>query len=144
MSAPLEEVRAWLAKAYTDLVAAQVLVAHSRLALGPAAFHCQQAAEKALKAYLIWRAVSFDRVHNLVYLSDLCEIEEPGFGSLREGTERLTPYAVDIRYPGDVLPVTLNEAREALAAAQAVWEFVLAELPPDLWEPPEGAHRPIC
>ncbi|MCJ7749884.1 MAG: HEPN domain-containing protein [Armatimonadetes bacterium] len=50
MKALPEEVRAWLSKAYTDLVAAQVLIAHSRLALGPAAFHCRQAAEKALTA----------------------------------------------------------------------------------------------
>ncbi len=138
-----EEVRAWLSKAYIDLVAAQVLIEHSRLALGPAAFHCRQAAEKALKAYLIWSSVSFDRVHNLVYLTDLCEMEAPGFRSLRDETEHLVPYAVEIRYPGDVLPVTLDEAREALAAAEAVWVFVLAELPPDLWEPPEGAPRPI-
>ena len=39
-----EEVRAWLNKAYADLIAAKVLIAHSQLALGPAAFHCQQAA----------------------------------------------------------------------------------------------------
>lgn len=29
MTAPFEEVRAWLSKAYTDLIAAQVLIAYS-------------------------------------------------------------------------------------------------------------------
>ena len=81
------------------------------LAFGPAAFHCRQAAEKTLKAFLIWRSVPLDRVHNLVYQSDLCEMEEPGFASLREETERLTPYAVEIRYPGDLLLITPEEAR---------------------------------
>ena len=141
MSAQLDEVRSWLSKAYADLVAAQVLIVHSRLALGPAAFHCQQAAEKVLKAYLIWRAVSFDKVHNLVYLIDLCEVKEPKFAALRDFSERLVPYAVEVRYPGDAIEITLDEVREALSAAEAIWGFVLALLPSGLWsEPTEGAQ----
>lgn len=128
-----EEVKAWLYKASSDLLAARVLVEHSPLVLGPAAFHCQQAAEKALKAFLVWRSVPFEKVHSLVYLMDLCEAEEPAFASLREETESLSPYAVEIRYPGDVPEISLEEARQALAAAEAVWNFVLDLLPRELW-----------
>ena len=115
-----EEVKAWLYKAGSDLLAAQILIGHSEFALGPAAFHCQQAAEKTLKAFLISRVVLFDRVHSLVYLLDLCEVEEPTLATLREETERLSPYAVEIRYPGDIIEISSEEARQAFAAARAV------------------------
>jgi HEPN domain-containing protein len=48
-----DEIKAWLNKASSDLLAPQILVEHSTHALGPAAFHCQQTAEKVLKAFLI-------------------------------------------------------------------------------------------
>ena len=133
-----EEVKAWLYKAGSDLLAAQILIGHSEFALGPAAFHCQQAAEKTLKAFLISRAVPFDRVHSLVYLLDLCEVEEPTLATLREETERLSPYAVEIRYPGDIIEISAEAARQAFAAARAVWRKVLhlvpAELHPQIYE----------
>jgi HEPN domain-containing protein len=93
MNPLLDEVRAWLHKARSDLLSAGILVESSPLVLGPAAFHCQQAAEKVLKAFLIWRSVPFERVHSLVYLMDLCEAQEPAFASLREETESLASYA---------------------------------------------------
>jgi HEPN domain-containing protein len=132
MSPIRDEVKAWLLKARGDLLSARILVEHSPLVLGPAAFHCQQAVEKTLKAFLVWRSVPFEKVHSLVYLMDLCESEEAGFASLREETERLAPYAVEVRYPGDVLHLSVDEARQALAAAEAVCDFVLGLLPPDL------------
>ncbi|MDD3828204.1 MAG: HEPN domain-containing protein [Anaerolineae bacterium] len=129
MNPLLEEARAWLRKARSDLLSARVLVEHSPLVLGPAAFHCQQAAEKTLKAFLISRSVPFERVHSLVYLVDLCKVQDPAFASLRETTESLAPYAVEIRYPGDAPDISLDEARKAVADAEEVWMFVLARLP---------------
>jgi HEPN domain-containing protein len=64
MSPLLDEVRVWLRKASGDLLSARILVEQSPLVLGPAAFHCQQAAEKALKAFLVWRSVPFEKVHS--------------------------------------------------------------------------------
>ncbi len=140
MNPLLEEARAWLCKAKGDLLSARILVEHSPLVLGPAAFHCQQAVEKTLKAFLVWQSVPFEKVHSLVYLMDLCEAKEPGFASWREEVENLSPYAVEIRYPGDVLEVSPEEARTALASAEAVWDFVLGLLPRELRLsiPPEG------
>lgn len=126
-----DEVREWLQKAYKDLLSARILLTHSPPVLDTACFHCQQAVEKALKAFLVWRVVPFEKVHSLTYLLDLCEAREPGFTSLREGAETLAPYAVGIRYPGEAMAISLDEAREALATAEAIWTFVLAQLPPD-------------
>ena len=132
MGPVFDEIKAWLNKAGSDLLAAKILVEHSTLALGPAAFHCQQTAEKVFKAFLVLKAVPFDRVHNLVYLLDLCETAEPDFAALRKAAESLTPYAVEIRYPGDSLEISLEEAHQALTAAKAIWDKVLSFIPCEL------------
>jgi HEPN domain-containing protein len=61
---------AWLAKAVDDLECATVLAAsgHGETAL----YHCQQAAEKALKAFLTWHDQPFRKTHNLLELGDAC------------------------------------------------------------------------
>jgi len=97
-----------------------------------ASFHCHQAVEKILKAFLVLKAVRFEKVHSLSYLLDLCETEDSGFASLRKRLEVLAPFAVEVRYPGGVLEVSREEAQEALAAAEGAWSFVLNLLPDPL------------
>jgi predicted nucleotidyltransferase len=41
----------------------------------------------------------------------------------------LAPYAVEVRYPGEIREVSRAEAEGALSAAEAVWQFVLNLLP---------------
>jgi len=72
MNPRLEEVSEWLQKAEKDLLSARILLEHDPPVLETACFHCQQAVEKALKAYLVWKGVPFERVHSLPYLLDLC------------------------------------------------------------------------
>jgi len=127
-----DEIKEWIEKAKSDLLSARILIEHDPPVLETASFHCQQAVEKALKAFLIWKTVPFDKVHSLVYLLDICEVEEPGFASLREGAETLAPYAVTVRYPGKVMEVSPEDAQEALVIAEAVWDFVLTLLPSEL------------
>ncbi len=50
--ATLEIVRDWLTRASHDLYSARVLADSSKSPLDTAIYHCQQAAEKAAKAYL--------------------------------------------------------------------------------------------
>jgi HEPN domain-containing protein len=52
-----EQVVEWLVKAERDLMSAEILLDHEPLVLDTACFHCQQAAEKALKAFLVWQTV---------------------------------------------------------------------------------------
>ena len=48
------DTRAWLEKAEQDLRSAQADLAFAPPIMGDAVFHCQQAVEKALKAFLTW------------------------------------------------------------------------------------------
>jgi HEPN domain-containing protein len=110
-------------------LAAEILIDHEPPVLDAACFHCQQAVEKTLKAFLVWRAMSFEKIHSLAYLLSLCASVEPGLADLMEEAELLTPYAVAVRYPGELLEVDRAEAVDALEAARAVNETVVSLLP---------------
>jgi HEPN domain-containing protein len=60
-----EWVRSWLIKAHSDLRSARALVALPEPATDTAIYHCQQAAEKALKGYLAFRDQPLERTHVL-------------------------------------------------------------------------------
>ncbi len=131
MNPRLDEIREWIQKAKNDLTSAQILLEHDPPVLDTASFHCQQAVEKVLKAFLVWKGIPFEKVHSLTYFLDLCEAQEPRFEPLRERAETLAPYAVEIRYPGAIMEVSQTEAQEAFAAAEALWDFVINLLPRD-------------
>ena len=125
MKSITNEVKEWLQKAEQDLFAARVLLEHVPPVLEPACFHCQQAVEKALKAFLVSKSISFEEVHSLTYLLDLCELQEPKFVLLRNNIERLSPYAVKIRYPTKSIIVTQEIAQESLTITEFTWNFIL-------------------
>lgn len=129
MSAPPENVKAWLEKAVEDLVSAKILIEHKPAILNTACFHCQQAAEKSLKSFLVFKEIEFEKLHNMNYLMNLCVKADKEFESLDEQAELLNPYAINVRYPGAVDPVSSEDAQEALNAATHIWNFVLGKLP---------------
>jgi len=59
------ETRAWLAKASEALGAAEFEFGATPPFLSDIAFHAQQEAEKALKAFLTWNDSPFRRTHSL-------------------------------------------------------------------------------
>ena len=91
-------------------------------------FHAQQCAGKALKGFLTFHRVAFERRHDLNYLIDLCASVDRDFERFRAGADELTPYAVEFRYP-DALPlVPLEPTRMAADAADRIYKFVAARL----------------
>jgi HEPN domain-containing protein len=132
MEQQLKEAQEWLAKGWHDLVSARSLLCHEPEVTDTIAFHCQQAVEKALKAYLVYYGRTFDRVHNLGYLLDICgEIDEV-CEQLRNAAEVLTPYGVGARYPGEIEDISEEQATEALKSADYVWDNILALLPAEV------------
>ena len=125
----LDEVRSWLIKAQQDIEAAAWLLVSPLALYSVMGFHCQQAAEKTLKAYLTLQEEPFEKTHSLVALVGMCLKFSPDFEKLRTAAITLTPYAVTTRYPGDLPEITTQESQAALALARQVWGFVLARLP---------------
>jgi HEPN domain-containing protein len=61
-------------------------------------FHCQQAVEKALKAVLAARSVEFPFTHDIGLLIQLCEDAGVPLPDALADVDRLTPFAVHMRY----------------------------------------------
>ncbi len=116
-TSPELEVQAWMTKATHDLMSAQILTRHRPPVPDAACFHCQPAAGKALKAYLLRNKVDFYRVHVLPYLSDLCVNLVTSFEQARESGELLSACAVEVRYPGAMSEPSVRDATRACEAA---------------------------
>jgi HEPN domain-containing protein len=127
------EAKTWMAKAWRDLETARRAVAGEPPFYDVAVYHCQQAAEKAVKAFLISHAKPYEKTHDLEVLVDLaCEVD-PTFSQLADAADGLTPYATRYRYPNATFAVEPQPAeyQEALQQAEDVYGFVLRLLPPE-------------
>jgi len=125
----VDNTRAWLLKAAEDLRAAHVVLSASPPLLWDAMFHCQQAAEKALKSFLTWRDLPFTKTHDLVELGRGCVEVEPEMAPLLPQAAYLTRYASGLRYPGELPEPPLEEARRALVLAREIVDAILTRLP---------------
>jgi len=92
------------------------------------AFHCQQAAEKHVKAFLVRHQVEYPKTHNVRLLLDLVSAADPDLATTLEPASALTPYGVDVRYPGDFPDVLPGQDRTLFAVAGAVRNGVMARL----------------
>ena len=100
--------------------------------LGEAAYHCQQAAEKALKGFLSWNDIPFGKTHDLAAIGGLCVTRDTSLEPLCVRADRLSVFAWAFRYPGDPEEPTRAEGDEALPLAREVLEAMLSRLPAEL------------
>lgn len=126
MNGNADAASAWLKKAKSDLGAAELCVASGK-ALDAACFHCQQAAEKSIKAWLIAHQTTFPFVHDPGKLLTLCATLDQEFEQLRSLCAGLTPFAVALRYDAEFWP-TAADAEEALHA-RSICDFVVKRWP---------------
>jgi len=111
----------WIAKAEEDYAAAQHLSRERKSALPSiVCFHCQQCAEKYLKARLVEAGKHYPKTHDLEQVLDLVLPIEPHLKVLRGRLASLTDYAFEFRYPGE--SATKEVARIALTNCRSVRE----------------------
>jgi HEPN domain-containing protein len=127
----LAEVRSWLKKAASDLRGADIDLAASPPFIEARLFHCQQAAEKALKGFLTAHDRIFRKTHDLDELASACEAVDPTLHKVLHPARDLTVFAWEFRYPGEAEVPPLKEARQFRAVAGEVYHAVLARLPRD-------------
>ncbi len=125
----LDEIQQWLAKSQRDLYAAHALIKLQDPLFDIAVYHCQQSAEKSLKAYLTAHGVIFQKTHNLIVLLGLCTPLDADFSNLYLIAATLTPYVSEFRYPGDLTEPSQEDAEQALDMADSVLKFVIQKLP---------------
>ena len=127
-----ELVQVWLLKAKTDLAVARKTASGPDSYLDAAIYHCQQNAEKAIKAFLVFHDQPFEKIHDLAKLIRLAMPFEPKFSELLPLGDVLTPYVSEFRYPDERILPSQEEFESALAAAERVYHFVLSLLPKEV------------
>ena len=90
----------WVHKAEQDWEAAHKLASETPPFRDIVCFHCQQAAEKYLKALLQENGLVVPRTHDLVNVLNLLLPGDATLVPLRRKSRSLTQYAVDYRCPG--------------------------------------------
>lgn len=138
MKAPADLARSWMLKAGSDLRAARACLAAG--SPDTACFHCQQTAEKSLKAHLIFHGINFPFTHDLGRLIALCAQKDAGFHALLADATSLNPYAAEMRYDDEFWP-SPEEVTEQLTRAESIHNFVVKHLPASLSETRNDAAK---
>lgn len=136
-----EGAQAWLRKADNDILSADNNLASTQVPYDAVCYHSQQAAEKSLKALLVYLGVQPLRTHDL--LAILQELRRYLTSPVPDNVERqcvvLNPYAVEVRYPDDESNPSLEDAREARESAGTVYRWVRQFIPK---KEPDSASGP--
>lgn len=120
-------VSQWVTKAGRDCDAATRLLREGAIFREIVGFHSQQAAEKYLKALLVRHQIQFPRTHDLKVLHRLADIDSAAAKTL-SGAEFLTPFGVEVRYPGDASEMLPGDENKAVKIATKVREAVMSAL----------------
>ena len=122
-----EIIGQWLEKANHDLMIVERDLAHDAPVTDVACFHCQQAVEKYLKAFLVSHLVKQPRIHDIEALIRECAAFDGSFAKI-QNISYLTDYAVELRYPDDFYMPSLDDAHKAFEDAKMVKDFVSVRL----------------
>lgn len=118
----LAYIRSWMDKAEHDLMSAQRLLEIEPMILDNACFHCQQAIEKYLKAYLIYNGIDIERTHNIIFLLSQCSAFDPVFATI--DPLNINAYAVQGRYPDTNIMPEKEEAESYYQLALGIKSLV--------------------
>lgn len=129
MSEEIEVGKQWLRKAENDLLNADNNLKSEEIPFDTVCFHCQQAAEKLLKAYLVANGSFYPISHDLILILEKILPLNAGAEALRDDLALLMPYSVEIRYPDDWFMPTEEDAKEAREAVSRVMLWLKKALP---------------
>lgn len=118
-------VKEWVHKAERDMDTAILTLDNKPEYTDIICYHCQQAVEKYLKAYLVYLDTPFEKKHDLDYLIDLIVENDKEIEHFYDAVETLSGYAVEIRYPtDDQSEPSVEEARNAYEIVVRIKEYV--------------------
>jgi HEPN domain-containing protein len=121
-------IQEWLKYSQSDMIAARYMFYD----VNPrqteiSVFHCQQGAEKALKAYLAAHEIDPPKIHDLTILCKMCAEIDGEFLSLMDISSDLNPYAVAARYPKQLVSDE-TEVVVAIDKAQQIYDFCTVKI----------------
>jgi HEPN domain-containing protein len=121
-------VNEWKQKAENDLRTAEIVLSSEEPPTDTICFHAQQCAEKYLKSYLTSKDITIEKTHDLTRINNICIGIDPDFHELSEFAELLSGYAVEVRYPGDFIECSIEEAEVAVEMAKSFKNLVLRKI----------------
>ena len=128
-----QEVVSWLRVADRDQRAARLCLEADRPLPDVAAFHCQQAAEKLLKGFLVHASIDFGKTHDLGRLGAVVASHFPPVVSMTVAMGDWSNWNIAYRYPDIVAPEpepTIEELIRALDLIARLAETLRSLGPP--------------
>lgn len=125
------EALLWLAKADEDIRMTGLALAADPPLADPAAYHCQQAVEKIIKALLAAAAIRIPRSHDIEWLAGLAAPSYPALEQQMLSFSHLTEWLTATRYPdlGGGLGEEIGDVTDMLAAVKTFRRDVMAFAP---------------
>lgn len=130
----LRELARWVRYARDDLKIAELILDHDQVPRA-ACFNAQQCAEKSIKATLVFLQIPFPKTHELNQLRDL--LPEGWAVKEKADLEELSAWAVEPRYPGDMIEATVQDAEAAVEQARGIYETTFEDLKRHGYDPEE-------
>ena len=128
MDEDILDVNEWIQYAQDDFdLAVSIAEANNPYAPKMVCLHCQQSAEKILKAYSIAKDGTRIKEHDLEKLLRRCERHSPDFNDFTSACSILDTYISKTRYPS-TKKLTVANMKQALKDAAQILEFTKAKL----------------
>ena len=116
----------WLKIATEDLKAAYGLI--SLELFSAVVYHCQQSAEKSLKAFLVFKKYPIVKSHDLMMLLELCMKFDNDFKNKLIAADYINPFSSKFRYPTEFEIPDLADAQRAAKYAEDILDFVIKKI----------------
>jgi len=113
----------WIKKADRDLEVSKRELELSEPFTDIICFHAQQAAEKYMKAYLIWLNIEFQKTHDIEDLVVIASKKDPSILKLKDSGAELSSFAVEVRYPEFEEP-SLVDTKIAVEVAEKFKNYI--------------------
>ncbi len=118
----------WVEFAERDYEASMLLAESHNPPFEIIAYHCQQTAEKYLKAFLIENDQPVPFIHDLGKLNSECRKILPDLSVIQNICERLTPFGTVTRYPGSPMKVSSEHLPLVIVWTQKIRETIRSQL----------------
>ena len=123
------DVNEWIRFAQMDYDAAKNMSElHSPIPLEIVCYHCQQSAEKILKAYAIANGEPLIKTHDLETLLEQCVKHDDQFNVFAQICPELTTYAIFSRYPVSEDDINEHDMNTAIKYAFDILKFTKSKL----------------
>ena len=107
-----------------------------------AAFHCQQAIEKALKAYILLRSGRLYDGHNLTWLCRQAKKYHKGFQQWYDESADLNQCYIETRYPADVdKEIDYKMVQGFYTMAKDMYRFIFEQVDQELERREQAEER---